>query len=290
MNEEMGSAKILKTGPGTSIQDLGRTNGSKFGIPSSGVMDQKSVIWINHVLQNNLGEAVLEVSQPGLKIQFDAPTFLSLAGARAKVMVNQIEITNPSLIPIQKGDVLEMGQFSKGSRVYIGVKSGFQTETILDSRSQFGPVTFQSMVKTGDLVPFKRLNLEDFAIRGAKPRWNTNWFEKEEIKVYPGPDWNLLNPEQQTTIKKKVFHLSKLSNRMGIQLEELIENKLPELPTNPVFPGTVQLTPGGKLLVLMRDAGVTGGYLRILQLSEHAISQLSQKSAGSQIRFVLNEF
>jgi allophanate hydrolase subunit 2 len=47
---------------------------------------------------------------------------------------------------------------------------------------------------------------------------------------------------------------------MGIQLTELLENKLPELPTNPVFPGTVQLTSGGKLVILLQDAQVTGGY------------------------------
>jgi allophanate hydrolase subunit 2 len=72
---------------------------------------------------------------------------------------------------------------------------------------------------------------------------------------------------------------------MGIQLEELIENHLPDLPTNPVFPGTLQLSPGGKLILLMRDAGVTGGYPRILFLTEEAQSKLSQKKAGDPIRF-----
>ena len=76
---------------------------------------------------------------------------------------------------------------------------------------------------------------------------------------------------------------------MGIQLEELVSNQLEELPTNPVFPGTVQLTPGGKIIVLMRDAGVTGGYPRILQLTEEGQSILAQKKLGESIRFQLLE-
>jgi allophanate hydrolase subunit 2 len=74
---------------------------------------------------------------------------------------------------------------------------------------------------------------------------------------------------------------------MGIQLEELFSNKLPDLPTNPVFPGTVQLTPSGKIIVLMRDAGVTGGYPRILQLTEDSINRLAQKKTGDSISFQL---
>ena len=76
---------------------------------------------------------------------------------------------------------------------------------------------------------------------------------------------------------------------MGIQLEELVSNQLEEVPTNPVFPGTVQLTPGGKIIVLMRDAGVTGGYPRILQLTEEGQSILAQKKLGESIRFQLLE-
>jgi allophanate hydrolase subunit 2 len=55
----------------------------------------------------------------------------------------------------------------------------------------------------------------------------------------------------------------------------------------PVYPGTVQLTPSGKMIVLMRDAQVTGGYPRILQLSEYAIAVLAQKQPGDKIRFKL---
>ena len=60
-----------------------------------------------------------------------------------------------------------------------------------------------------------------------------------------------------------------------------------EIITAPVQPGTVQLTPSGQCVVLMRDAQTTGGYARILQLTEQAINILSQKPGGSLLNFRL---
>jgi biotin-dependent carboxylase-like uncharacterized protein len=290
MRTEKGSALILRTGPGSSIQDQGRFHGSQFGIPSSGVMDQKSFFWVNHILQNSPNDAVLEISSPGFTIQFDFPALVSIAGAKSQVMVNSKEEANPSLIAIQAGDILEIGRFSLGCRTYLGIKGGFQSPLFLESRSFFGPVTSQSMLRKGDLLEFQAINFSSIAPVKAKPRWNPAWIEGVELEAFPGPDWALLSPNQQEKITKTEFHLSKLSNRMGIQLEELVENTLPEMPTNPVFPGTIQLTSGGKLLILMRDAGVTGGYPRILQLPEESISLLSQKNPGQAIRFLVKDF
>ena len=55
------------------------------------------------------------------------------------------------------------------------------------------------------------------------------------------------------------------------------------------MPGTVQLTPSGKCIILLQDCQVTGGYSRILQLSETAIARISQKISGDKIQFRLEE-
>jgi allophanate hydrolase subunit 2 len=53
------------------------------------------------------------------------------------------------------------------------------------------------------------------------------------------------------------------------------------------MPGTIQLTPGGQLIILMRDCQTTGGYPRILQLSEKSINVLAQKRLGEFVQFEL---
>ncbi len=74
---------------------------------------------------------------------------------------------------------------------------------------------------------------------------------------------------------------------MAYQLEETLEHSLPSILTSPVLPGTVQLTPSGQLIILMRDCQTTGGYPRVLQLIEAAINLLSQKKFGDAFCFTL---
>ena len=74
---------------------------------------------------------------------------------------------------------------------------------------------------------------------------------------------------------------------MAFQLNEKIDNLLLQLKSSPVLPGTVQLTPSGQLIILMKDAQITGGYPRILQLDKASISILSQKRKGTSIDFLI---
>ena len=84
------------------------------------------------------------------------------------------------------------------------------------------------------------------------------------------------------------FKIDPLCNRMGYQLK----NKFPALKNNEIItsitiPGTVQITPSGKLIVMMRDCPTTGGYARILQLTDMAINQLAQKKENDRFKFDL---
>ena len=287
MSLNLGKAQLLGCPLGTSLQDEGRVLGANYGIPRSGAMDLHGYHWANHLLQNSNDAVALEMVQPGLKIKFEEPCLVSLAGAVAVVSVNQSPISNPSIIAMGSEDILEIGKFRTGARLYLCIEGGFQVEKYLGSGSDFVSITTPSKRSTGDTLYY--LSNQTKTVLQAKPKWTTDWFEPEVIRTYPGPDWELLSPTQQSQLLNQAFHISNLSNRMGIQLDELVVNELEDLPTNPVFPGTVQLTPSGKMIILMRDAGVTGGYPRILHLSEDGQSQLAQKKVGDPIRFQLME-
>ena len=101
-------------------------------------------------------------------------------------------------------------------------------------------------------------------------------------------DQNLLiNNEQIIKLFNQEFTVFKENNRMAYQFQELVTNNLKDIITSLVLPGTVQLTPFGKLIVLMRDCQTTGGYPRVLQLKESSINLLSQKKVGDKIKFKL---
>jgi len=106
--------------------------------------------------------------------------------------------------------------------------------------------------------------------------------------VFEGPEFYKLSQTLDYQLKHAEFSLSTSLNRMAYQIQERLANDLEEIITGPVLPGTVQFTPAGKMIVLMRDAQVTGGYPRILQFSEKSINQLSQMRVKSKFTFKLN--
>ncbi|MNF05146.1 KipI antagonist [compost metagenome] len=51
--------------------------------------------------------------------------------------------------------------------------------------------------------------------------------------------------------------------------------------------GTIQVTPGGGMILLMADHQTTGGYPRILQVITADLTKLAQIQSGQQICFKL---
>jgi biotin-dependent carboxylase-like uncharacterized protein len=285
MSKESGRATIVKTGPGTSIQDLGRRGMANFGVPVSGAMDLRSAHWVNHVLQNDENASVLEISQPGFSIRFNSPTAIALAGAIAEVSLNGVKIAKTDFVTIHTGDLLAVGAFSLGARLYLGIRKGFQTKIVLGSRSFYKGLTEVCHLSSGAELAYSHST--PVPTTYAKARWSPDWYTAETVFAYPGPDFPLVGEQLKLRLTQESFRISTLANRMGIQLSELLENNLPELPTNPVFPGIIQLTPGGKLIILLKDAQVTGGYPRILVLQDESQWIIAQKKPGDSIRFQL---
>ncbi|MEK9613648.1 MAG: allophanate hydrolase, partial [Flavobacteriaceae bacterium] len=114
-----------------------------------------------------------------------------------------------------------------------------------------------------------------------------NW-KNNDLSVFKGPEFDQLPKVIQHKLITRTFHIHSNNNRMGYQLKEKIEVNLSQIWTAPVLPGTVQCTPEGRIIILMRDAQVSGGYPRIFQLSDPAIDCLAQKSTGDPIQFKIN--
>ncbi|WP_157243360.1 5-oxoprolinase subunit C family protein [Algoriphagus resistens] len=284
----MGNLQLVKTGIGTCIQDTGRFGYTAYGVPVSGALDMRSYLWVNHLLQNKETDAALEISQPGLSLHFDSPTLICLAGANAAVQLNGKATSSYCVLEIRKNDQLQIGAIHQGAILYLGIKNGFQSEKIMNSRSWYPGITASSYLKKDDRISYFP-HEEESVYTASKIRLDFNWMEEPVIEAYPGPEWGLLDKQNKSLIETGKFTVSSLKNRMAIQLMELLPNSIPELATAPVFPGTVQLTSGGKLLVLLKDAQVTGGYPRILQLDEKSIALISQKRPKDQLVFKLKK-
>lgn len=279
--------KVLSAGLYASIQDFGRYGSQQYGVPYSGVMDRYSAGLANVTLGNPETAAVLEMTIMGVKLQFQNDTYICVSGADMSPEVNGKAIQLNKVIKINNGDVISFGKLKTGIRCYLAVLGGFKTESVLGSQSMYQGVTNQFKLFKNDVINFD-LNNSFLINKNASIKVNNNHFKTNEIDVFKGPEFDLLLEKQQSKLLQQVFIISKDINRMAYQLEETLENNLESIITSVVIPGTVQLTPSGKLIILMRDCQTTGGYPRVFQLKETAINILAQKFTGNSIRFKLN--
>ncbi|WP_276392363.1 biotin-dependent carboxyltransferase family protein [Eudoraea chungangensis] len=274
--------KVIRSGFFTTIQDSGRFDLRHKGVPISGAMDLYSAAIANSMLDNHKKYAVMEITMTGPKLQFSVATYFCISGAEMSPSLNTKPINNYEVLKANKGDILSFGKLTSGFRTYLAVKDGFNTEIKLGSRSFFKPITPLNCVIDGMEIDISECKSYTPKILEMK---SESLHHFDEISAYPGPEYDLLNTNAIKSLFSKKFTIAKENNRMAYQfVEPLMEHKHKML-TSATLPGTVQLTPAGKLIILMSDGQTTGGYPRILQLSKRAIAILAQKRSGDTIAF-----
>ncbi len=277
--------RVMHPGIYISIQDQGRFYYAKKGVPLSGYMDSFSVELGNSLLRNRPYLAVLEITFGQGKLQFLTDTFICLTGGDFSPMLNDTLIEMNMVQKVKTGDVLSFKRRQYGARTYLAVRDGIQSENVLLSQS-FCPGITKPRLEKGDELMTKKGSIFELNL-SSKVKVHKEHFSSDILECFPGPEYDQLTKKQKERLFQ-LFTVSEDNNRVGYRLNEPVENNLPSILTSAVLPGTVQLTPSGKLIVLMRDCQVTGGYPRVLQLSEYAISRLSQKVAGDSIQFQLD--
>ncbi|WP_242134725.1 5-oxoprolinase subunit C family protein [Aestuariivivens marinum] len=278
--------KVLQSGFYSTIQDFGRYGYQDYGVPYSGVMDRYACTMANTLLGNPKDASVMEITMTGPTLEFYVSTKVCVSGADMNPTLNGILIKNNKAIEVKAGDVLSFGRLTRGYRTYLAVFGGFHTESVMGSYSMYDGVTSKPSILKGDELKIEALAFSSKK-RHAVLRVNTSYLTEKNLPVFIGPEFDKLTESQQKVLLTKTFTVSKNNNRMAYQLEELLENMLEPITTSLVLPGTVQLTPSGQLIVLMRDGQTTGGYPRVLQLKASAIEILSQKLTGEPVVFKL---
>lgn len=276
--------KVLHPGLYCSLQDGGRYGFRKYGVPLSGYMDRFSAELANSLVGNKKGTVLFEFTNPGPIFHFSKATKIALTGASFEYLLNGEAIEMNSPIEVAAESTLQCGRASDGVWGYVSVQGGLISERVMGSQSYYSGITQVSRISKGD--SFNLMSSDEVMDSGSEKIADLKKMKStKKIQVFKGPEFELLSEIARNTLFESMFSVSPQSNRMAYLLEHSLELTAPEILTAPVQPGTVQLTPSGKVVVLMRDAQTTGGYARILQLSELAINLLSQKRAGSSVRF-----
>ncbi|WP_238527952.1 biotin-dependent carboxyltransferase family protein [Aquimarina agarivorans] len=278
----MAEIVVKESGLSTSIQDLGRFGYLSEGIPISGCMDRLAAERANLLVGNSNDAALIEWTVLPPKLIFSAPTYIACSGNTINVIVNNFEFGCDTSIYISSGAEVSLRPAQNEIYGYISVRGGVQTPKVLGSRSWFSGITDQFMVKKGITLPYHAITNKIQLNSAIKFKLRS---VSSFIKVYKGPEFNLLSIEQQKSITALAFSTSQLRDRMGVQLVNDFDPHTHSILSSPLLPGTVQWTPSGKLIVLMRNAQTIGGYPRILQLAVEAISAIAQLPQGALFHF-----
>ena len=279
----MSEITVLSAGLYTTIQDLGRLGYAAYGVPLSGSLDQRSAQLANALVGNANTAAVMEITLLGPKLKFAHNIEIAIVGAPIQPQLNGTTIPMSKMIKVTERDILSFGSMPYGCRSYLAVSGGFDVSVILGSRSFYKPVTPFNVLRKGQTLSCgTQTSLSEEKVVDDLPH---SHFNNREILVKAGPEFEMLSASAQ--VFQSEFTVASQSSRMAYVFKETIQHNLPSIATSPAAPGTVQLTPSGQLIVLMRDAQVTGGYPRVLQLPEESIDQMAQKRPGDKIRFQL---
>lgn len=281
---------VIKPGLLTTVQDLGRYGYQQFGISPSGALDPYSMKAANILVGNHFGEAVLEVSFTGPLIEALHDTVIAVCGGDFSLKIDGDAVPMWRSLVLRKGQLLEIGRCPHGARGYLAVAGGIDVPVVLGSRStflngKFGGFEGRTLQK-GDIL----FGIHPFVKKPLKI-WPSNLipiYKRElEIKVLPGPHQHLFTEESLERFFGEKYLVTSKSNRMGYQLKgpELMHKRGPDIISDPVPLGGIQVPASGQPIILLAERQTTGGYTRIGTVISVDLPRLAQAVPGTEIHF-----
>lgn len=258
-------------------------------------MDRIALFTANCLTGNSGTEAAIELHFPAAAFLFEADAMIALSGADFGAMLNEqpIPLNQPVLAP--KHAVLRFSRPVSGTRCYLAVSGGFALTPWLGSYSthlKAGTGGFRGRaLQKGDRLPFRQeLGLPPLKQPQILP-WSADishlYAATGAIRIIHGHEWALLEEGSQEDLGGEAFMLTAQCDRMGFRLRGpvLKTRDRSERLSAGVSRGTMQLLPGGQLIILMADHQTTGGYPRVGHVISADMPALSRYAPHQPLRF-----
>jgi biotin-dependent carboxylase-like uncharacterized protein len=282
--------EILRTGPLTTIQDLGRPGLAALGVGASGAADRHSLKLANRLVGNDEGAAALELTFGGLQARFGELTTIALTGAPCPLTLTPGPVPRGMYAPVtvRPGQHLTIGAPRAGLRTYLAVRGGISVPEVLGSRS----TDLLSGIGPAPLKPGDQLTLgtqtRGYPIvdQAPAPRYDPD----PVLDLLPGPRDDWFTPDALASLGGSAYLVTTESNRVGIRLSgPPLARAIPdELPSEGVVTGSLQVPPGGQPILFLADHPVTGGYPVIAVVTAPGIDRAAQLRPGDHVRFRLS--
>jgi KipI family sensor histidine kinase inhibitor len=274
------------------LQDTGRRGVAASGVPAAGAADPVSHALANGLTGNAPGATVLEVTGGGTGLRALGPCHAAVVGAAASVRLDGTDVSSAGrLLPLERGQELEIGALARGCRTYVAVAGGFLGPELFGSASSdelsglgSGPLSPGATLYAGDWAP----PLGDHLMAGAATELPAAG--PVELRVVTGPHAECFEAGVLERVAATAFRAGNDSNRVGVRLRAGAAvdwgTRAGELDSQPMVTGAVQLPPGGEPIVLGPDHATLGGYRvpAVVIAADHGL--LGQCGPGAEVRLV----
>ena len=287
------SIRVLKPGMASAIQAGPRRGLRHLGVTGAGALDPYSHAIANLLAGNAPDAPALEITLAGPTLRFGHAARIALCGADIDAESGGSAMPGWRPLHLPAGAELTLGPCRAGARAYLAVAGGFDVPQVLGSASTdlgtgFGGVAGRGL-EQGDVLAVGTADPVDGDAPRAAPWWIDPTPEldfdaaSQSIRILPAGD-----DAPAPALLETGWEVDAASNRQGLRLRGPALGSAPGdlLPSEPVVPGTIQLPPDGRPIVLLADAQTHGGYPRVGHAIRADQPRLAQLRPGDVLRFV----
>lgn len=292
------NAVVARAGFQTSVQDLGRTGFRQFGVSTSGALDPFALRVANVLVGNDEGAAGLEITLGGLRLRFADERSVAWCGGGFDVQIGSRPLPAGRVAHLQRGSELKFGRAEIGCRCWLAISGGIDAPVVLRSRSTDLRATFGGLqgrtlrdndqLPLGKFRPSRTTAAEDISSWGGPHDWVSPAKKHSALRFIRGVDWHRFNASTVKHFTGQAFGVLSDSDRMGVRLDgpELKREDEADLISEAVSPGTIQVPPSGKPILLLGDCQTIGGYPKIAHVITVDLGIAAQLRAGDGVRFL----
>jgi antagonist of KipI len=296
------NARVLRSGPLSSVQDLGRFGHRAIGVGTSGALDPFAARVANLLVGNDESAALIEIALGNFRIRFHDERLIAWCGGSFEVHDAKEEIPAGHVFFVRAGDEITIAKPKRGCRAWLAVSGGIDVPLVLASRStdlraEFGGLDGRSLRDgddlplgenpIGSLIRFEVLRHTHCSDWSAPREWTNPSMHYPSLRVLRGADWKRFDSTAHEELYVEVFSVTADADRMGVRLDgpDLKRSEASDLLSEAVAPGTLQVPPNGKPILLLGDCQTIGGYPKIAHMITVDQPIAAQLRPGDEVRF-----
>ena len=281
------AVEIVRAGPLTTLQDLGRPGYAHLGVGRSGALDVPAHRLANRLVGNPPTAATLETTLGGVALRvLGEPVVVAVCGAVAPVRVNGVPAAWIAPVSVPTGALLEVGQAVRGVRSYVAIAGGLLVEQVLGSRSTdllsgLGPAPLRGGDVLAVAPPPPAPPVAD-AYPVSAPAESAI-----ELAVLRGPRAERFGVGAWATLTRAEYRVKDQSNRIALRLDgpSLVRRGPDSIPSEGAILGALQVPADGLPILFLADHPPTGGYPVIGVVPGEALHLAAQAPPGTRVRF-----